>query len=84
MQSGGYGQRGGAGLYRYGDDQGLSLEVKEALQKQIPWGLGLPSDIAAAVRFLVSDRRSRISRGGVHVNGGMLRYKESGRVTGST
>jgi 3-oxoacyl-[acyl-carrier protein] reductase len=53
--------------------QGLSPEVKEALQKQIPLGrLGLPSDIAASVRFLVSDAASYITGQVLHVNGGML------------
>ena len=48
--------------------QGLSTEVKDTLQKQIPLGrLGTPADIAAAVRFLVSDEaslyhRARIAR----------------------
>jgi len=53
--------------------QGLSAEVKETLQKQIPLSrLGLPSDVAAAVRFLVSDEASYITGHVLHVNGGML------------
>jgi 3-oxoacyl-[acyl-carrier protein] reductase len=53
--------------------QGLSPEVKDTLQKQIPLGrLGLPADIAAAVRFLVSDSASYITGHVLHVNGGML------------
>jgi 3-oxoacyl-[acyl-carrier protein] reductase len=53
--------------------QGLSAEVKETLQKQIPLGrLGQPSDVAAAVRFLASEEASYITGQVVHVNGGML------------
>jgi 3-oxoacyl-[acyl-carrier protein] reductase len=53
--------------------QGLAGDVKETLQKQIPLGrLGLPSDVAAAVRFLVSDEAGYITGQVVHVNGGML------------
>lgn len=53
--------------------QGLSAEVKETLQKQIPLGrLGRPSDVAAAVRFLVSDEAGYITGQVLHVNGGML------------
>ncbi len=53
--------------------QGLSPEVKETLQKQIPLGrLGQPADIAAAVRFLVSAEAAYITGHVLHVNGGML------------
>jgi len=53
--------------------QGLSAEVKDALQKQIPLGrLGQPSDVAAVVRFLVSDDAGYITGQVIHVNGGML------------
>jgi len=53
--------------------QGLSTEVKDTLQKQIPLGrLGTPADIAAAVRFLVSDEAAYITGHVLHVNGGML------------
>ena len=53
--------------------QGLPAEVKETLQKQIPLGrLGQPSDIAEAVRFLVSDEAGYITGQVLHVNGGML------------
>jgi 3-oxoacyl-[acyl-carrier protein] reductase len=53
--------------------QGLTAEVKEALQKQIPLSrLGTPSDIANAVRFLVSEDASYITGHVLHVNGGML------------
>jgi len=53
--------------------QGLSPEVKEALQKQIPLArLGTPADIANAVRFLVSEDAAYITGHVLHVNGGML------------
>jgi 3-oxoacyl-[acyl-carrier protein] reductase len=53
--------------------QGLSTEVKDTLQRQIPLGrLGTPADIAAAVRFLVSDEASYITGHVLHVIGGML------------
>jgi len=53
--------------------QGLPADVKETLQKQIPLGrLGQPSDVAEAVRFLVSDEAGYITGQVLHVNGGML------------
>src|SRR5215207_7327141 len=53
--------------------QGLSADVRDLLQKQIPLGrLGQPSDVAAAVRFLVSDEAGYITGQVIHVNGGML------------
>ena len=53
--------------------QGLSAEVKETLQKQIPLArLGTPADIADAVRFLVSEEAAYITGHVLHVNGGML------------
>src|SRR5574338_1679926 len=53
--------------------QGLSPDVKEVLQKQIPLGrLGQPGDIAAAVRFFASDEAAYITGQVLHVNGGML------------
>jgi len=53
--------------------QGLPAEVKETLQKQIPLGrLGTPADVAAAVRFLVSDDAAYVTGQVLHVNGGML------------
>lgn len=53
--------------------QGLSAEVKDTLQKQIPLGrLGTPADIANAVCFLVSEEAAYITGHVLHVNGGML------------
>lgn len=52
---------------------GLSADVKDTLLKQIPLGrLGTPADIAAAVRFLVSEEAAYITGHVLHVNGGML------------
>jgi 3-oxoacyl-[acyl-carrier protein] reductase len=53
--------------------QGLSQEVRDSLQKQIPLGrLGQASDVAEAVRFLASDEAAYITGHVLHVNGGML------------
>ena len=53
--------------------QGLSVEVKDMLRKQIPLGrLGTAADVGAAVRFLVSDEAAYITGHVLHVNGGML------------
>ncbi|MER3421874.1 MAG: 3-oxoacyl-ACP reductase [Nitrospiraceae bacterium] len=53
--------------------QGLPVDVKEAMLKQIPLGrLGQPSDVAEAVRFLASDAAGYITGQVIHVNGGML------------
>lgn len=50
----------------------LSEKVKEELMTRIPCGrFGVPEDIAAAVRFLVSDEASYITGSVLHVNGGM-------------
>ena len=50
----------------------LPEAVREDLKKQIPQGrLGMPSDIADAVSFLVSDRANYITGQVLHVNGGM-------------
>jgi len=52
---------------------GLSQEVRESLQKQIPLGrLGTAQDVAHAVRFLVSKEATYITGQVIHVNGGML------------
>ncbi|MBH0200824.1 MAG: 3-oxoacyl-[acyl-carrier-protein] reductase [Nitrospira sp.] len=52
---------------------GLPADVKDTLLKQIPLGrLGKPADIAAAVRFLVSEDAAYITGHVLHVNGGML------------
>ena len=53
--------------------QGLGGEVRDALLKQIPLGrLGSPSDVAEAVRFLVSPEAAYITGHVLHVNGGMM------------
>jgi 3-oxoacyl-[acyl-carrier protein] reductase len=53
--------------------QGLAAEAREALLKQIPVGrLGIPEDVAQAVRFLVSPAAAYITGHVLHVNGGML------------
>lgn len=52
---------------------GLPVDVKDTLLKQIPLGrLGTPGDVAAAVRFLVSEEAAYITGHVLHVNGGML------------
>ncbi|MEE8612771.1 MAG: 3-oxoacyl-[acyl-carrier-protein] reductase [Nitrospirales bacterium] len=52
--------------------QGLTPEIKEVLLKQIPIGrLGQPTDVAEAVRFLVSDAASYLTGQVLHVNGGL-------------
>ena len=52
---------------------GLPADVKDTLLKQIPLGrLGSPADVAAAVRFLVSEDAAYITGHVLHVNGGML------------
>jgi 3-oxoacyl-[acyl-carrier protein] reductase len=53
--------------------RGLPEDVKDTLLKQIPLGrLGLPADIAEAVRFLASEAAGYITGHILHVNGGML------------
>lgn len=50
----------------------LSDKVKAALMQQIPMGkIGKPEDVAAAIKFLVSDDASYITGQVIHVNGGM-------------
>lgn len=50
----------------------LPEKAKEELTARIPSGrLGVPEDVAAAVRFLVSDEASYITGSVLHVNGGM-------------
>lgn len=52
---------------------GLPTDVKDTLLKQIPLGrLGTSGDVAAAVRFLVSEEAAYITGHVLHVNGGML------------
>jgi len=50
----------------------LSEDVTKALLSQIPMGkLGMPEDVADAVRFLASDEAKYITGQVIHVNGGM-------------
>ncbi|MBN2720841.1 MAG: 3-oxoacyl-[acyl-carrier-protein] reductase [Proteobacteria bacterium] len=50
----------------------LPEKVRENLTSMIPAGrLGTPEDVAAAVRFLLSDSASYITGQVIHVNGGM-------------
>ena len=52
--------------------ENLPEEVRERLMANVPLGrLGLPEDIAHAVRFLVSDDASYITGAVLNVNGGM-------------
>jgi 3-oxoacyl-[acyl-carrier protein] reductase len=68
-----YASRNVTGFIDTAMTHGLPADVKEALQKQIPLGrLGTPADIAAAVRFLVSEDAAYITGHVLHVNGGML------------
>ena len=50
----------------------LPDKAKEAMMQQIPMGrIGTPGDVAAAVKFLVSDSASYITGQVLHINGGM-------------
>jgi 3-oxoacyl-[acyl-carrier protein] reductase len=50
----------------------LPEKAREELTSRIPSGrLGVPEDVAAAVRFLISDEASYITGSVLHVNGGM-------------
>ena len=50
----------------------LPEDVTNALLGQIPMGkLGMPEDVANAVRFLASDEAKYITGQVIHVNGGM-------------
>ncbi len=51
----------------------LTPELKEAALKMIPLGrVGMPQEVAAAVRFLASDEAAYITGHVLNVNGGML------------
>ena len=51
----------------------LDEKIRDKLIEQIPLGrLGLPSDIAHSVAFLISDRSGYITGQVINVNGGML------------
>lgn len=53
--------------------RGIGEKAREELVSQIPAGrLGTPEDVAAAVKFLVSDEASYITGQVIHVNGGMF------------
>lgn len=50
----------------------LSEEVRNTLISQIPMGrLGMPEDVANAIKFLASDEAAYITGQVIHVNGGM-------------
>lgn len=50
----------------------LNTEQKEAVLRQIPAGrMGVPEDIAAAVKFLASEEANYITGTTLHINGGM-------------
>jgi 3-oxoacyl-[acyl-carrier protein] reductase len=52
---------------------GLSQKAREAMLSQIPAGrTGKPEEVAAVVKFLVSDQAGYITGQVIHVNGGMF------------